>query len=140
MKPDFLHPAPNVEGEDRVLLSWRQILRLLTRWDTLIQYTTWLHGLEAAMNNRPTAHKMLAMGQPEREVLKELRRILLAADTTKSSSHVQTVQERYITLCNTISKVPLIGMVFPLLAVLNVVDLLRSWHGADEASFSQTGS
>jgi len=86
MMPDFHHPALNVE-EDTVLLSWQQILRLLTRWDPWIEYTTWLQELEAAMNDRPKAHKMVAMCQPERDVLKDLGRILLAADTTFPSSH-----------------------------------------------------
>ena len=39
LEPDVPHPAPNVAGEDTVLLSWRQILQLLTRWDPLIRYT-----------------------------------------------------------------------------------------------------
>jgi len=145
MMPDFHHPAPNME-EDTVLLSWRQILRLLTHCDPLIQYTTWLHELEAAMNDRPTAHKIVAMWQPERDVLKDLQRILLATDTTIPSSHVKTVHERYNTLCNTISTVQLIGMAYPLLEVLNVVDLLRYWHmkydadDSSQASSSRTGS
>jgi len=40
VEPDVHHPAPNAEEkeeEDTVLLSWRQFLRLLTRWNPLIQ-------------------------------------------------------------------------------------------------------
>jgi len=88
----------------------------------------------------PTAHKMLAMDQPEREVLKDLRRILQAADTTIPSTRVESSKQRFLTLCNSIGNVLLIGMSYPLLAVLNVVDLLRSRHGAREASSSQPGS
>ena len=84
--------------------------------------------LEAAMNYPPTAHKMLAMCLPETNILKHLRRILLSADTNIPSTFGETVKERYITLCNTLGTVPLIGMSYPLLAVLNVVDLLRYWH------------
>jgi len=86
------------------------------------------------------------MCQNERDVLKNLRRILLAADTTIPSSHVETVKERSLTLCNTISTVPLIGMAYRLLAVLNFVELLRHWHMKYDAndslqtSSSQTGS
>jgi len=132
MEPDVAHPAPNaVEEEDTVLLSWRQTLGLLTGWDFSIQYTAWLHELEAAMNDRLTAHKMLAMDQPEREVLKDLRQILLAADTTIPSTRVESSKQSFLSRCNTIGSVPLIGMSYPLLDMLNVVDLLRSWHGAD---------
>jgi len=44
-KPDFPHPSPesDVEEEGTVLQSWKQIIRLLTRWDTLIRYSAWLH-------------------------------------------------------------------------------------------------
>jgi len=119
--PDIHHPSPepNVENEEETkCLSWGQILRLLTWWDPLIQYTQWLHQSEAAMNVPPTAHKMLAMCLPVRNVLIDLSRILLAADTTIPSIYVETVNERYIALCNTIGTVPLTGMSYPLLAVL----------------------
>jgi len=75
-----------------VLLSWRQILRLLTRWDPLIRYTAWLHDLEAAMNDRPTAHKMLAIEQSERNILSDLREILLAGVKGIPSMHVDTTK------------------------------------------------
>jgi len=110
MMPNFHHTAPNAEEEDTVLLSWRQTLRLLTRSDPLIQYTIWLHELEAAMNDRPTPHKMLSMDQPEQDILKDLRRILLAADTTIPSTGVESAKQRFLTLCNTIGTVPLIAM------------------------------
>jgi len=148
MQPDVPHPAPNAEEEeDTVLLSWRQILRLLTRWDPLIQYTAWLHELEAAMNDRPTAHKMVAMDQPERNIFKDLREILLAADTTIPSTLVESTKQRFLTLCNQLSKVKLLGMTYPLLAVLKIVELLKNWHvkyaadaDSSQASCSQTGS
>ena len=131
-----------------MLLSWRQILRLLTRWDPLIRYTAWLHDLEAAMNDRPTAHKMLAMKQPEFNILTDRREILLAADTDIHSSHVDTTRQRFLTLCNQLGTVNLLGMSYPLLAVLNFVDLLKYWHmkydadddDSSQASCSQTGS
>jgi len=132
------------------MLLWvRQILRLLTRWDALIRYTEWLHELEAAMNDRPTSHKMLAMKQPERNILTDLREILLAADTDNSSSHVDTTRQSFLTLCNELGTLKLLVMSYPLLAVLNVVDLLKYWHmnyDADDddessrASRSQKGS
>ena len=60
--PEFHQPEQDLEEEEEAMcLSWRQILRLLTRWDPLIQYTTGLHQIEAAMNDPPTAHKILAM-------------------------------------------------------------------------------
>jgi len=145
LEPDVPNPAPNAE-EDTVLLSWRQILRLLTRWDPLIRCTALLHELEAAMNDRPTAQKMLAMEQPERNILTDLREILLAADTDIPSSHVDTTRQCLLMLCNQLCTVNLLGMSYPLLAVLNVVDLLKYWHmkyDADDisqASCSQTGS
>jgi len=50
------------------------------------------------MNDTTTAHKMLDMRLPERNILKDLRRILLAADTDIPSTRVETVKQRYITL------------------------------------------
>ena len=148
LETDVPHPATNAEEKDRELLSWRQILRLLTRWDPLIRYTAWLHELEAAMNYRPTAHKVLAMEQPEHNILADLREILLAADTDIPSSHVDTTRQRFVTLCNQLGTVNILGMSYPLLAVINVGDLLKYWHmkyDADDdvrsqASCSQTES
>jgi hypothetical protein len=77
------------------------------------------------MNDVSTAHKMLDMCQQERNILTDLRQILLAADMDIPSSHVDTIRQRYITLCNQLGKVNLLGMSYPLLAVLNVLDLLR---------------
>jgi len=76
------------------------------------------------MNDPPTAQKMLAVCLPERNILNYLRRILLTVDTSNPSTYVETFNERYITLCNTIGIVPLIGMSYSLLAVLNAVELL----------------
>ena len=97
------------------------------------------------MNDLPTAHKMLAMCEPERDVLKDLRQVLLAADTTIPSSHVATVNDCYIMLCNTLVTISSIGMAYPLLAAINVVDLLSYWHmkynaECSQASSSHTGS
>jgi len=129
LEPNVPHPAPNAEEEeDIVLLSWRQILRLVTTWDPLFQHTAWLHELEVAMNDSPTAHKMLAMEKPERNILTDLREILLAADTDIPSSHVDTTKQRFLTLCNQLGKVNLLGMSYPLLAVLKFVELLKYWH------------
>jgi len=62
LEPEVPHPEPNAEEvKNTVLLPWRKILRLLTRWDPLIQYTVWLHELEAAMNDRPAVHKIMTM-------------------------------------------------------------------------------
>jgi hypothetical protein len=147
LEPDVPHPAPNAAEDNTVLLSWRQFLRLLTRWDHLIRYTPWLHELEAAMNDSPTAHKMLAIEQPERNILTDLLELLLAADTDIPSSHVDTTRQRFLTLCNQLGTVNLLGMSYPLLAVLNVDDLLKYWHmkyddddDSSQASCSQTGS
>jgi len=62
--------------------------RLLTEWDPFFQYTAWLHKLEAAINDRPTAHKMLVMEQPERNILTDIRKILLSEDTDIPISHI----------------------------------------------------
>jgi len=104
-KPDFPHPSPEPdleeEAEDTVLLSWKQFLRLLTRWDPLIRYSTWLRHIHLTMDHTPKAHKMLAMWQPERNILKDLRRILLAADTDIPSTRLETNKNnaslRYVT-------------------------------------------
>ena len=93
------------------------------------------------MNDRPTAHKMLAVEQPERNILTDLREILLAAHTDIPSSHVDTTRQRFLTLGNQLGKVNLRGMSYPLLAVLNVVELLKYWHmkyDADDDDSSQT--
>jgi len=149
LEPDVPHPAPNAAEEDTVLLSWRQILRLLTRWDPLYRYTAWLHELETAMNDRPTAHKMLAIEHLERNILTHLPEILLAADTNIPSSHVDTTRQLFLTLCNQLGTVNLLWMSYPLLAVLNIVDLLKYSHmkyeaddddDSSQASCSQTGS
>jgi len=92
------------------------------------------------MNDVPTAHKVLDICQPERKILTDLQQILLAADMDIPSSDVDTTRQRYITLCNQLRKVNLLGMSYPLLAVLNVVDLLRHWHMKYDAEFSQTSS
>ena len=123
--PDIPKPEPDMEEEDdTLLLSWKQILRLLTRWDPFIRYSAWLHHIHLAMDNPTTAHKMLVMCQPERNILNDLRQIVLAEDMDIPNSHVDTTKQRFITLCNTVRTVPLIGMSYPLQAVLNVVDLL----------------
>jgi len=94
----------------------------------------------------PTAHKMLAMRQTERKFLNDLRQILLATDMDIPSSHVETIKQSFIALYNTVRTGPLIGMSYPLLGVLNVVDLLKYWHMKYDAdvssqpSSSQTGS
>jgi len=59
------------------------------RWDSLVSYSKWLRQLEAAMNDVTTAHKMLAMCQAERNILSDLRQILLATDKDISSSHLE---------------------------------------------------
>ena len=125
LDPDFPQPATNAEEDDTILLSWRQILRLLTRWDQLIRYTAWLHELEAAVNERPTEHKILATEQPERNILSDLREILPAMDTDIPSSHVDTTRQRFLTLCNQLGSVILLGISYPLLAVLNVVEQFK---------------
>ena len=108
MQPDVPHTIYSVESkveeeeeaerEDTVLLSWRQILWLLTIWDPLIQYSTWLRHLHLAMDHPPKAHKMLAMDQRERHILTALRQILLAADTTILNTRVESTKQRFFTL------------------------------------------
>jgi len=98
------------------------------------------------MDHPSTAHKMLAICQPKRNIVNDLRQILLAADVDIKSSHVEMTKHVFITLCNTVRTDPLKGMSYPLLDVLNVVDLLKYWHMKYDAdfssqpSFSQTGS
>jgi len=77
------------------------------------------------MNDTTTAHKMLAMRLPKRNILKDLRETLLAADKDIPSTHAATTRQRYNTLCNQLGKIKLLGMSYPLFAVLNVVDLLK---------------
>ena len=84
-------------------MTWKQILRLLTRWDPVLHYSTWLRELESAMNDVPTAHRKLDLCQPVRNILTDLRLMLLAADMDIPSSHVDTTRQRYITLCNQLS-------------------------------------
>jgi len=50
---------------------------------------------------------------------------LVAADMDIPRSHLETTRQRYITLCNELDKVNLLGMSYPLLAVLNIVDFLK---------------
>ena len=78
--------------------SWKKILQLLTRWDALIHYSARLRQLELALNDVATAHKVLAMRLLERNISKDLRQILLAADEDIPSTHVETPRQRYITL------------------------------------------
>ena len=64
--PDFHHPSPEPDVEEETMcLSWKQILRLLTRWDPFTHYSNWLSKLQLAMDVTTTAHKMLAMRLPQ---------------------------------------------------------------------------
>ena len=81
-------------------MTWKQILQLLTRCDPLVHYSKWLHQLESAMNDAATARKMLAMRLPERNILKDLRQILLAANSDIPIRHFEASKQRYNTLCN----------------------------------------
>jgi len=93
------------------------------------------------MNDPPTAHKMLAMRVSEPNILKDLRQILLAADKDIPSTRLATTKQRYITLCNQLGTVKLLGMSYPLFAEFNVVNFLKYWHMTYEADSSQaTGS
>jgi len=71
-------------------MIWKEIVRLLTGWDPFVHYSTRLQLLEMAMDDAATAHKMLAMRRTERNILKDLRHILLSADMDISRRHVQT--------------------------------------------------
>jgi len=86
--------------EETMHMTWKQITWLLMLWDPLVSYSTWLHQLNLAMNDVTTAHKILAMCQPERNILKDLQQILLAADMDISSTYVETTRQRYIIMCN----------------------------------------
>jgi len=83
---------------------------------------------------------MLAIRLPERNILKDLRRIFLALDADIPSTRVETLKQRYITLCNQLRTIPLMGMSYAPLAVLNVVDLLKYWHMTYDADSSQGSS
>jgi len=74
------------------------------------------------MDDAATAHKMLSMRLPERNILKDQRQILLAANMDIPSRHVQTSKQRYNTLCNKLGTLTLLRMSYPMLAVLNVLD------------------
>jgi len=80
------------------------------------------------------------MWLPEQNILKELRRILLAADTDIRSTRVEKVKQRYIALCNQSGNILLIGISYPLLAVLNVLDRTKYWHMTYDADISETTS
>jgi len=99
-KYDFHHLEPDVEEEETMRMSWKQIVLLLTRWDPFMHYSTWLRQLDLAINHVVTAYKMLDMRLPERNILKDLRRILLAANEDTQSTHVGTPGQRYNKLCN----------------------------------------
>jgi len=75
-------PEPHVEEEETMLMTWKEILLLLTNWGPLVHYSTWLQLLELAMNDAATAREMLAMRLPERNILKDLRQILLRRTRT----------------------------------------------------------
>jgi hypothetical protein len=62
---------------------------------------------------------------PERNILKDLRHILLAAHMHIPSRHVEISEKRYNTLCNQLGTITLLRMFYPMLAVLNVVDVLK---------------
>jgi len=74
--------------------------------------------------------------------------LFLAADTDIPSAHIYPTRQRFLTLCNQLCKVNLLGLSYPLLAVLNVFELLKYWlmnYDADdvdssEVRCSQTGS
>ena len=82
-------------GGDRAY-DVEKIILLFMRWDPLVSYSTFLRQLEAAMNDVTTAHMMLAMCRTERNILKDLRQILLTAVMDIPSSHVETTGQRYI--------------------------------------------
>jgi len=80
------------------------------------------------MNDTAAAHKMLPMRLLGRNSLKDLRQILLATDKDIPSTHVETTRQRYNAIYNQLGVVKLLGMSFRMLAVLNVVDLLKYRH------------
>jgi len=57
------------------------------------------------MNDITIAHEMLAMRLPERNILKDLRQILLVAVKYISSTRVATTRQRYNRLCNQLGTV-----------------------------------
>ena len=129
---------PDVEGEeDKMRISCQQIRLLLAWWDPLIHYSTQLPQLDLVINDVATAHKILAMRLPQRNILKDLRPILLAADEANQRTHVETTTQRYSTLHNQLGKIKLLGMSYPLLVVFNVVDRLKYWHVTYDADSSQ---
>jgi len=133
-------PEPDVEDEYKMEMTSKQILRLLTRWDPLVHYSTWLQLLKMAMNDAATARKMLAMRLYERNILKDIRHILLAADMDKPSRHVETSKQRYNTLCNQLRSITLLGTSYPMIAVLNVVDVLKYWQMTYDGDSTASGS
>ena len=143
--PDVHHPSPepNMVEEavgETIRLLWKDILRLLTPCDPLIHFSTRLRQLQLAMDDPTTSHKILAMRLSEINILKYLGRILLAAHTDIPSTRVETVKQPYITLCNSLGTIPLIGMSYTLVAVLSVVEHSKYWHMTYEANNSQVSS
>jgi len=62
------------------------------------------------MNDTTTAHAMLAMRLPERNILNNLSQILLATDKHIPSTYVSRTRQRYTSLCNQLRKIKLLGM------------------------------
>jgi len=87
-----------------------------------------------AMNDAATA------SLPERNILKDLRHILLAAHMHIPSRHVEISEKRYNTLCNQLGTITLLRMFYPMLAVLNVVDVLKYWHMTYDDDSTASGS
>jgi len=95
---------------------------------SIILYSTILRQLDIATNGVVTAHNMLAMRVTKRNNLKNLRRILLAENEDISSTHMDTPGQCYNMLCTQLGKITLLGTSYPLIALLNVVELLKYWH------------
>jgi len=117
----------------------------LTRWDSLIYYSNWLSQIQFAMDDIATTQNMLAMRLRERNFLKDLRRYLIAAETDIPTTRVEKGKQREITLCKQCGTLPSIGMSYPLLAVLNILEILKHLHMtcdalSSEAISSQTGN
>jgi len=79
------------------------------------------------MNDTTTAHAMLGIRLTERNILKDLRQILLSTDKGIPSTHVATAR-RYNTLSKKLCKIKLLGMSYLLFAVINLVELRKYWY------------
>ena len=70
--------------------------------------------------------------------IEDLWQILLVANSDNPSRELVTSKQRYNTLCIQLGTISLLGMYYTILAVLNVVDVLKYWQMAYDEEDSTT--